>query len=195
MRDSRGIVDVVRAKGGFITAKELSSRSEYNRLLKKVREGEIVRVSTGVYALRELLANTMIDLRKVIPRGILCGYSAWAYYELTTQVPKSICVAIERDRKVVLPKYPPVTLHSVKKDIFHLGETTAHVGGYIVPIYDIERSVCDAVKARNKIGIDVSSEILKTYLTRTDRNITKLMRYAKQLRVASTISKYFEIEL
>ncbi len=195
MGNSLGILDVVRSKGGYITAKELNSRSEYNHLLKKVREGEIVRVSPGVYALSESLANTMIDLQKVIPRGILCSYSVWAYYGLTTQVPKSICVAIERDRKVVPPKYPPVTIHSVKSSVFHIGETTAQVGGYTVPIYDIERSVCDAVKARNKIGIDVCSEILKSYLTRTDRNITKLMRYAKRLRVSSTISKYLEIEL
>ncbi len=195
METSRTISDIVKANGGFITTKELDSRSEYRCLLRQVSEGTLVRVSSGVYALSDSLANTMIDLPKVIPNAILCSYSAWAHYGLTTHVPKSICVAIERDRKVVPPKYPPMTLHSVKGDIFRLGETTAIVGGYKVPIYDIERSVCDAIKARNKIGIDVSSEILKAYLARNDRNITKLMRYAKKLRVASTISKYLEIQL
>ncbi len=180
---------------GFISTKELRNRSEYRLLLKQVREGTLVRISSGVYAPSDSLANTMIDLPRVIPNAILCSYSAWAHYGLTTQVPKSICVAVERDRKVVLPKYPPISLHSVKKDIFRLGETTAVVGGYKVPIYDTERAVCDAVKARNKIGIDVCSEIVRAYLARNDRNITKLVNYAKKLRVASTINKYLEIQL
>ncbi len=195
MSSMRTIAETIRTKGGFVTTKEIGSRSEYRRLLRQVKEGNIVRVSYGVYALGDSLANTMIDLPRVIPDSILCGYSAWAHYGLTTQIPTSICVAIERDRKVRLPQYPPITLHSVKREIFRLGETTDVVGGYEVPIYDMERCVCDAVKARNKIGVDVSSEILKSYLSRQERNIPKLMKYAKALRVAATIGKYLEIQL
>ncbi len=195
MRSIRTIAEMIRTKGGFVTTKEIGSRSEYRLLLRQVKEGNIVRVSPGVYALGDSLANTMIDLPRVIPDSILCAYSAWAHYGLTTQIPTSICVAIERDRKVRLPQYPPITLHSVKREIFRLGKTTDVVGGYEVPIYDMERCVCDAVKARNKIGVDVSSEILKSYLSRQERNIPKLMKYAKALRVAATISKYLEIQL
>ncbi len=189
------IAETIKTNGGFVTTKEIGSRSEYRSLLRQVKEGNIVRVSSGVYALSDSLANTMIDLPRVIPDAILCGYSAWSHYGLTTQVPASICVAIERDRKVRLPEYPPITLHSVKREIFRLGETTDVVGGYEVPIYDVERCVCDAVKSRNKIGVDVSSEILKSYLSHQERNIPKLMKYAKALRVAATISKYLEIQL
>ena len=46
----------------------------------------------------------------------------------------------------------------------------------------------DAVKFRNKIGIDISSEILKNYLVRPDRNLTKLNEYAKKMRVANTMN-------
>ena len=62
-------------------------------------------------------------------------------------------------------------------------------------VTDLERSVCDAIKYRNKIGLDVCAEILKTYLHRTDRNIAKLIEYAKKLRVAATLKTYLEIGL
>ncbi len=189
------IEDIIAANGGFITVRETESSSIYHRLLKKVKDGSVVRVSSGVYALKDSLANTMLDITKIIPGGILCQYSAWAHYELTTQIPMAICVAIKRGRKIKLPEWPSFSLFYKGEDILTLGQTIENVGGYNVPIYDVERCVCDAVKSRNKIGIDVSSEILKNYLNRQDRDLTKLMSYAKTLRVANTISKYLEIQL
>ena len=62
-----------------------------------------------------------------------------------------------------------------------------------IPIFDIEKCVCDAVKFRNKIGIDVCTEIVKNYLKRRNKNIAKLMKYAKVLRVAKTLSTYLEM--
>ncbi len=165
------IEDIITAHGGFITAKEIESSSVYHRLLDKVKTGDVVRVSPGVYALSESLANTMLDITKIVPDGILCQYSAWAHYGLTTQIPSSICIAIKRGRKVRLPEWPPFSLYYKGEDVLRLGETTDNVGGYEIPIYDIERCVCDAVKSRNKIGIDVSSEILKNYLNCEDRDI------------------------
>lgn len=189
------IEDIINAHGGFITTKEIKSSSVYHRLLDKVKEGSVVRVSAGVYALNEALANTMLDITKIVPEGILCQYSAWAHYNLTTQIPPAICVAIQRGRKITLPSWPPFSLYYVSEPLRQLGATIEKVGGYDVPIYDVERSVCDAVKSRNKIGIDVSSEVLRNYLALKDCNIPKLMRYAKQLRVANIISKYLEIQL
>lgn len=53
----------------------------------------------------------------------------------------------------------------------------------------MEKSVCDAVKFRNKIGVDVSSEILKNYLSRDDRNLTLLSDYSKKMRITGTMDK------
>ena len=46
------------------------------------------------------------------------------------------------------------------------------------------------MKFRNKIGIDVCTEIIKEYLKRRDRNIAKLMTYAQTLRVAKILGMY-----
>ena len=59
----------------------------------------------------------------------------------------------------------------------------------------MEKSVCDAIRYRNKIGIDVSSEILKNYLSRKERNITRLAAYAKSMRIAGILNNYLEIQL
>lgn len=157
----------------------------YDQLLAEVANGNVVRIRNGIYALPEEMAKTMIDVEKIVPGGVVCMYSAWAYYELTTKLPPDICIAIEKKRKVILPDYPPVALYYWSQSVFELGISEREIEGYKVRVYDLEKSVCDAVKFRNKIGIDISSEILKNYLVRSDRNLTRLNEYAKKMRVAN----------
>lgn len=189
--------ELMRNNGGYITAKQAKEvgRYVYYRLLEKVKNGSVTRVRRGVFADTLELANTMIDVEKIVPGGVICLYSAWIYHGLSTQVPSSCHVAIERIRKVSVPDYPPIILYYWNEKSYRTGIMQAEVGGFSVQIYNIEKSVCDAIRYRNKIGVDVSSEVVRNYLSRTDRNLSKLMRYAQELRITNTINKYLEIEL
>jgi predicted transcriptional regulator of viral defense system len=181
---------------GYLIRKQLPDKSTYKYLLKLVNEGIVERVKQGVYHYgNAAFDNTMIDIEKIVPNGVLCLYSAWAYYELSVQIPQSFNIAIEKSRKVLLPDYPLISLYYWKREYQELGVTKQKIGGYIIKIYDLEKSVCDAVRYRTKIGIDVTSEILKNYLKRKDRNLSRLIGYAKQMRIEKTLKTYLEIGL
>lgn len=179
-------------KDKFFTANMVcaESRAKYYATLQKVQDGSLVRVKRGVFAKPGDLANVMVDIEKIIPNGILCMYSAWAYYGLTTQVPQQYDVAIKRGRKVTLPQYPSFSVHNLTDSVLNTGVTNTKISGYEVKIFDLEKSVCDAVKFRNKIGLDVCTEIVKNYLKRKDRNLSKLMKYAKILHVNKILEMY-----
>lgn len=182
--------------GGFIRTRDIkTNRSMYQQLRMEVDKGSVVRIRNGIYALPDQMAKTMIDVETIVPNGIVCMYSAWAYYSLTTKVPPNICVAISQKRKVVLPDYPPIMLYYWLPDTLEMGAISQVIDGYSVRIYDLERSVCDAIKFRNRIGIDISSEILKNYLRRSDKNLTKLNRYASKLRIAKTLNNLIDYML
>ena len=57
------------------------------------------------------------------------------------------------------------------------------IGGYPVKIFNIEKTLADCVKFRNKIGMDVVIEALKMYWRRKGTQIDKLYEYAKLNRV------------
>ena len=177
---------------GFMVRENMSAY-QYHQALQKVQSGELLRLRPGVFAKPATLADTMLNIDVLVPGGVLCMYSAWEHYELTTQIPSAFCIAIPRKRKLVLPEFPPITLYYWSNHLLEFGTTIAKVHGHKVHVTDLERSVCDAIKYRNKIGLDVCAEILKVYLHRTDRNIAKLMDYAKKLRVAATLKTYLEI--
>ena len=189
------IFDTIQKKGGFITSGEIKDRSEYEQLRRATDNGTLMRIRKGVYVKTSALANNMIDVERIIPNGVLCLYSAFSHYELSTQVPSATCIAIEAKRKVRLPEYPPIELFFWKPENLNFGIIQKQISGYIVRITDMERTVCDAVKYRNKIGLDVCGEIIDNYLKKENRNISLLHDYAKRLRVKNILTKYLETRL
>ena len=188
------ITDIVNQRGGIVSAKDLT-RAEYTRVLRAVGRGELIKVRQGVYAAPQSLVNTMVDVEKIVPNGVICLYNAWAYHKLSTTIPPSVCIAIETKRKVRLPDDTSVQLYYWKKEYLHFGIEEQEYSGYKVRITDLERSVCDAIKYRNKIGLDLCGEVVRSYLKRTDRSLSKLYVYAKRLRVANVLNNYLEINL
>lgn len=183
------------SSNAYLTKKALQSRREYNLLLKQIETGKLVRLKAGVYARPEILSEPVPDITKIVPEGILCLYSAWNHHQLSVQIPATICVAVKRGRKVTLPAYPKIALYRISTKYLDLGVIRERVGKWKLPVYDLERSVCDALRYRNKIGIETSSEILRNYLRRPDRNLEKLHSYAKELRIDSLLSTYLQISL
>ena len=96
-------------------------------------------------------------------------------------------------RAKTLKEQTPNPYYELRKAISDGYVVRREISGHSVLITDLEKSVCDAVKFRNKVGIDVCAEILHSYLRRKDKSITKLMAYAAQMRIGGTMNKYLEM--
>lgn len=189
------ITDIIEGQGGIITTDELSGRAEYKRVLRAVERGDVVRLRQGVYGEPTAMLNTMIDVERIVPGGVVCLYNAWAHYQLSMVVPPSFCIAIDAKRKVSIPDTLPILLYYWKKEYLEIGISIECVSSFDVRITDMERSVCDAVRYRNKIGLDVCSEVIRNYLRKPNKNLARLMEYANELRVANTLKNYIEIAI
>jgi hypothetical protein len=62
-----------------------------------------------------------------------------------------------------------------------------------IRIYDLEKCICDLVRFRNRIGIDILKEALGEYLKRRDKDLNKLNSYAKTLKISSVLGQYLEV--
>ena len=140
------ITEYIANNGGYISSTDAKKASLYNQLLYETRIGRIVRVRRGVYALNDGLAKQMIDVETLVPGGVLCLYSAWSFHELTTQIPQAYNIAVERSRRITLPDFPPIELSFMSQKAYELGIKEFVVDGFKVKIYDLEKSVCDAIK-------------------------------------------------
>ena len=170
-------------------------RTVYYKMLESAKQGELIKVRRGVYANIDQLSGNMIDINAVVPEGILCLWSTWSIHQLTTSMPQAFHIAIKRGRKVSIPSFPRIEVHHYTEDILKIGVISMIIDGFNIRLYDVERCVCDAIKFRNKVGMDVCSEIINNYLERPDRNLSKLMDYARRLRVGKILEQYLQVKL
>lgn len=115
------IINKVASLGGTISTTDISHLSEYKQVLRAKERGDLIRLRHGVYAAPEALLNTMIDVERIIPNGVVCLYNAWTYHQVSTTVPPAFCIAIANKRKVVLPHALPIELYYWKKRTWSLG--------------------------------------------------------------------------
>ena len=60
-----------------------------------------------------------------------------------------------------------------------------------MPVYDMERTVCDLLRSRSRIEMQTFQGALKAYARRKDKNLRILMQYAGMFRVAKNFTAIF----
>ncbi|GHU85751.1 hypothetical protein FACS189473_4950 [Spirochaetia bacterium] len=137
--------------------------------------------------------NDMEVLASLIPEGIISFFSAAQYHDLTTVIPQSIEITLPSSiRTPVLPENLHVTVHKSANHIYPVGIETVQVDNHTLKVYDRERTVCDFIRNRLKIGKDVALEVLKNYMS-GKKNLQKLYEYAKLLQIEGVINPYVEV--
>jgi predicted transcriptional regulator of viral defense system len=192
----REILKIFKKNSGFLQSKELKTRTEWRVLEKMLADNSVSKVKRGLYRLNDFGFDMQpMEVAKIIPCGVYCLFTAFRFYELSTYIPFEFHIAVSRNKKVNLPDYPPIRVYYLTDKIYQLGITEADWNGAKVKMYDLEKTVCDAIRFRKKVGIDTTSEILKNYLKRTDKDLDKLVRYARALRIEKFVRETITLML
>lgn len=159
-------------------------------------EGVVVQLSRGVYRLAALPGLEHPDLAAVarrIPGGVICLISALAFHELTTEVPHAVDVAVARGTSKPRVDYPPINVYMFSGEAFSAGIDTHTVDRQKIRIYCPEKSIADAFKYRNKLGLDVALEALANWRSRPRVSLERLLSHARICRVERVLRPYLEV--
>ena len=164
-------------------------------LTRAVRRGELERVGRGLYGLPGRVVSaqgTLAEVARKVPKGIVCLLSALRFYELTTQSPFEIWLAIEN--KAVKPKldYPPLRIVRFSGVAFTEGVEEHVVDGVTVRVTSVAKTVANCFKYRNKIGLDVAMESLREAWNEKRMTSDEIWHFAKVCRVANVMRPYLE---
>ncbi|AHV95152.1 type IV toxin-antitoxin system AbiEi family antitoxin domain-containing protein [Paenibacillus sabinae] len=191
------IIELFRKYNGIVNANILKENQiNYYQLNKLESMGKIIKLKRGLYALKDInyMVDEIVEAALLIPKGVLCLYSALAHHELTTYTPSEYNFAVSRkERKPTLPDYPPIRIFTYDDDTFDIGIEKIEKDGHSIKVYDLERTICDTVKYRNKLDANVVKESLNNYSNSRKRNYIQLFKYAERLRVKSILNNYLEV--
>lgn len=183
--------------GGIIEAKIAAQRGISKAMLYKLcKEDKIHRIVKGQYILPDDMQDELLSISKRSDKIIfshetalfLHGISDRTPFEHTITAPSG-CIpstAIKSECKV----------YYIKPELFDLGRTILQTpAGNNVQAYDLERTICDVIRSRNKVGTETFLAALKMYAASPKKNLNKLNTYAKQLRVEKVLRQYLEVLL
>ena len=181
----------------FIKIAELKDMGySYYKIGKLEENGTLKRINRSTYENLSYKGeeNDFFSAEAYVPDGVICLMSAARYYGLTDFLPDAVDVAIARKKKVnTLPDWPEIRIYYFDPGRMDIGVQKIRDEENSFHIFDIEKTVADVIYYRNKVGIEETSEILKKYLERKDRQIDRLYEYAKKLRCEKTIRTYLEV--
>lgn len=188
------VIETVRTLG-VARPRDLSARGLPGSYLHRLaNQGILERVGRGLYRVVEADISeqqSIVEVCKRVPHGVLCLLSALQFHEMTTQSPFEVWLAI--DVKARRPKldYPPLRIVRFSKAALSDGVGIHIIDGVEVRVYEPAKTVADCFKYRNKIGLDVALEALREY-KRLGLSIDDLWHFAKVCRVSNVIRPYLE---
>jgi predicted transcriptional regulator of viral defense system len=131
-----------------------------------VQDGRLQKLRPGLYrpAERETwLHQDLLDACAAVPDGVICLVSALAFHGLTTTIPAEVWIAIPKEAWVPKLAFPARFIRMGERTL-EAGVEKVRIHGQSLRLFGKSKSVCDALRFRDKIGIEVALEALKTFL-------------------------------
>lgn len=167
----------------------------YYQLQRLVADGLVERAGPGLYRLADVEATEMETLAMVasaVPHAIVCLLSALRVYEIGTQSPHQVWLAI--DRKARKPTRLPAKVRIVRYSgqMLTYGVISRPMQGVNVRITNPARTVVDCFRYRNKVGLDVAMEALRDAVRSRKATVSEIDRAAEVCRIRTVIRPYLE---
>jgi predicted transcriptional regulator of viral defense system len=189
-------VGAVVEKRKLIRSKELKELSlSRSHLWNLAQAGKIERVGHGLYRAKNAPISThetLLEVAKRVPSGVLCLSSALRYHELTTENPFEVWLAIERGAWTPKVDFPPLRVVHFSPAAFEFGIETHSVDGGSLRVYSPAKTVADCFKFRSKVGMETAIDALRAAYKEKKSTMDELWRAAKVCRVVNVIRPYME---
>lgn len=191
------ILDYARENNGYITSNEIQKLGINSTFLSNlVSNNKIERVGTGIYMLPEYPIDNFYILSKRSKKMCYSHATSLFLHGMSDRIPLIYDITIPYNYSGSLLKCDNISLRYVKNNIFELGLMDIKtINDLTVKCYDIERTICDIIKDRNHMDKEIYSKALKEYAKSKDKDILKLVKYAKVLGVEDEVVELMEVLL
>lgn len=154
------------------------------------------RLSKGVYARPTAWIDEMFLLSQRSKTLIFSHESALFLHNLSDREPNDLTVTVPSNYNAGNLVKTGIRVYYVKPELIDLGRIECETPeGNRVPSYDLERTICDCVRSRNKLEEQVFLSALKSYARRSGKRLDTLARYAENLGISGVVSRLFEVLL
>lgn len=193
----QAIVDLAGANGGMVTtAQVVDAGIPRARISDMVKAGELERVQRGVYCLSDAWEDEFLASQLRFPRGVFSDGTALYLHGYTDRTPFQLTMTFPRSYRATKAREAGIEVRTCADGVLDLGLATVKTSyGNEVRAYDLERTLCDIVRGQRVVDVQVVNPAMKRYVRSSERDIQKLLGYARKLGVEKKIRNYLEVLL
>lgn len=161
-----------------------------------VAEGKVERIGRGIYVSPDSLEDEMYIIQRKYPNLIYSHETALFFHGLSDRTPFEYSATVPSGYKVVSGISETTKVYYIKKNLHLMGvieEKTSF--GNTIKVYNIERTLCDILRSRNRIDIQIFSDALKKVIKIKSLDHNLLLEYARRLNVENILNTYMEVLL
>jgi predicted transcriptional regulator of viral defense system len=161
-----------------------------------VAEGKLEKVDRGVYVSNDAIEDEMYAIQTKYPKLIYSHETALFLHGLSDRTPFEYSATVPSGYKVVSKISERVKIYYVKKELHEVGVQMAKSSfGNSIKVYNIERTICDIIRSRNRIDGQILNQALKEFVKLKSVDYSLLVNYAKKLKIERILSNYLEVLL
>ena len=148
-----------------ITNKEAEDLG-YSRhnLSELTKSGQLERLRPGLYQLKGKVIDDFVLISSNSNRIIFSQQTALYLHDLSDRIPNVFHISVPQGYNAshIKKRYEALQVHYVKKDLYELGRTEIRSPqGNLIPVYDIERTICDIIIDIEKIDKQIFTDAIK----------------------------------
>ena len=188
--------EIVDDSGILLTKNAIEAGISKHALYNFIRDNGFEKAAHGVYASPETWEDENYILSLRCPQGVLSHDEALYYHGLTDREPLQKTITIYTGYGTSRMVADGIKVFTVKKELLEIGKEIVKTSyGHDIPLYNRERTMCDLIRSKNRFEIQDFQTALKTYIMGKNKNLNRLMEYAKLFHVDKKIREYMEVLL
>ena len=191
------IEELIKRQNGTILSADFDKYGIPRTYLQRlIFEGKLERSDRGVYVAVDAIEDEMFAMQKKYSKLIYSHETALFMHDLSDRTPFEYSATVPSGYKVVSNLADRFKIYYVKKELHELGVISLKSSfGNQIRVYNIERTICDIIKSRSRVDIQILNEALKRYVKIKSSDYSLLMDYAIKLNIETVLKNYLEVIL
>ncbi|WP_302968911.1 AbiEi antitoxin N-terminal domain-containing protein [uncultured Varibaculum sp.] len=188
---------LVDAGNGYLTtAQVLESGISKPTLASYVKEQNLRRVGHGIYLVNDAWEDSLYQLQLLNKKVVFSHETALFLQGLMEREPARICVTVPAGYNATHLRKRGVRVTQEKAETYGVGACSVRTNfGNPVCAYDMDRTLCDIIKNKASMDVQVFQYAMKQYMVSNKKNLNRLGGYAKNLGIESQVRIYTEVML
>ena len=192
------IQEIIKSNRGYVTRKDINGHGIPSVYLSRyVRKHGLKRIARGFYAEDGWIIDPYVLFQYAYPKFIYSFGSAVYLHGLGDILPSYLEVTGPLNYRPMSRIRDDVIAHTdTVRGSYALGiaDVTTSLGN-VVRAYDKEKTICDLIRHKGKVEFETYAKALNLYARCTDKDINKLMEYARILKIEKEVRSQMEVLL